>query len=90
MDLRAVIAAAAEAGTAIELNANPHRLDLDWREIRYATGSGCSISIAADAHRAAGLEDLRYGVAVARKGWATKAQVLNCLGVEELRRVLGE
>jgi len=89
MDLRAVIAAAAEAGTAIELNANPHRLDLDWREIRYATGSGCSISIAADAHRAAGLEDLRYGVAVARKGWATKAQVLNCLGVEELRGVLG-
>jgi DNA polymerase (family 10) len=89
MDLRAVIAAAAEAGTAIELNANPHRLDLDWREIRYATGLGCSISIAADAHRAAGLEDLRYGVAVARKGWATKGQVLNCLGVEELRDVLG-
>ena len=85
MDLRAVIAAAAEAGTAIELNANPHRLDLDWREIRYATGLGCSISIAADAHRTSGLEDLRYGVAVARKGWATKGQVLNCLGVEELR-----
>ena len=89
MDLRAVIAAAAEAGTAIELNANPHRLDLDWREIRYATGLGCSISIAADAHRTAGLEDLRYGVAVARKGWATKGQVLNCLGVGELLGVLG-
>lgn len=85
MDLRAVIAAAAESGTAIELNANPHRLDLDWREIRYATGLGCLISIAADAHRAAGLEDLRYGVALARKGWATRAQVLNCMGVEELR-----
>ena len=85
MDLRAVIAAAAESGTAIELNANPHRLDLDWREIRYATGLGCLISIAADAHRAAGLEDLRYGVALARKGWVTRAQVLNCMGVEELR-----
>lgn len=84
IDLRAVIDAAAESGTAIELNANPHRLDLDWRELRYATSRGCRISIAADAHRAAGLADLKYGVAVARKGWVTAEQVLNCLGVDEL------
>ncbi|RKZ06601.1 DNA polymerase/3'-5' exonuclease PolX [bacterium] len=89
MDLRAVIDAAAEAGTAVELNANPHRLDLDWRELRYAISKGCRVSIGADAHRVSGLGDLKYGVAVARKGWVSKADVLNCLGVEELMGVLG-
>lgn len=89
IDLRAVIDAAAEAGTAIEFNANPHRLDLDWRELRYATGQGCLVSIAADAHRVAGLSDLRFGVAVARKGWVTAPQVLNCKGLDHLRDWLG-
>jgi DNA polymerase (family 10) len=89
MDLRAVIDAAAENGVAMELNANPHRLDLDWRELQYATGKGCLISIAADAHRTGGLEDLRYGVAVARKGWVKPGQVLNTMGVDALRTWLG-
>jgi DNA polymerase (family 10) len=89
MDLRAVIDAAAENGVAMELNANPHRLDLDWRELKYATGRGCLISIAADAHRTSGLQDLRYGVATARKGWVTTEQVLNAKSLSELRDWLG-
>ena len=53
--------------------------------LQYATGKGCLISIAADAHRTGGLEDLRYGVAVARKGWVRPEQVLNNKGLPDLR-----
>ena len=85
LDLRAVIEAAAEVGCALELNANPHRLDLDWRELRYATKVGARISIGPDAHRTEGLRDVRYGVAVARKGWVTAEHVLNARTLDELR-----
>lgn len=88
LDLNAVIDAAAEVGCAIELNANPQRLDLDWRELRRATARGVRISIGPDAHRTEGLTDLRYGVAVARKGWVTPAQVLNTLDLSALRALL--
>ncbi len=85
LDLRAVIEAAAEVGCALELNANPHRLDLDWRELRYAASCGATISVGADAHRSSGLQDLRYGVGIARKAWLGTGDILNCLGVKELR-----
>ncbi len=88
-DLDAVFEAAAEVDCAIEFNANPHRLDLDWRDIPRATRAGARISIGPDAHRREGLRDLRYGVAVGRKAWLTPAQVLNTLDrsgiVEHLR-----
>jgi DNA polymerase (family 10) len=79
LDMGAVIEAAGEVDCAIELNANPHRLDLDWRELRRATRAGVRISIGPDAHRVEGLQDLRYGVAVARKGWIRAENVLNAL-----------
>lgn len=85
IDMADVIEAAAEAGCAIELNANPHRLDLDWRDLRNAASRGAKISIGPDAHRTKGLEDLRYGVAIARKGWLRASDVLNTMGLEELR-----
>ena len=85
VDLPAVLAAAAEAGTAIEINANPHRLDLDWREMRRAKALGLKMIICPDAHSAEGLSDIRYGVQTARKGWMTKDDILNCLGLEELK-----
>lgn len=85
IDLRAVIEAAAEVDCALELNANPHRLDLDWRELRFATRQGARISIGPDAHRTEGLSDLRYGVAVARKGWVQAGDVLNALELDDLR-----
>lgn len=88
LDLDAVIEAAGEVGCAIELNANPQRLDLDWRELRKATTHGVRISIGPDAHRTDGLTDIRYGVAIARKGWVTPAQVLNTLELPQLRAVL--
>lgn len=85
LDLRAVIEAAAESGCAVELNANPHRLDLDWRELRFAAQKQAWISIGPDAHRRDGLSDVRYGVSIARKGWLTASNVLNALPLAALR-----
>lgn len=83
-DLERVIDRAGELGVAIELNADPHRFDLDWRLIRYATDRGVKIPINPDAHSPAGLLNIRYGVGVGRKGWLTREQVLNTLPLDEL------
>ena len=83
-DLEAVIDRAGELGVAIELNADPHRFDLDWRLLRYATDRGVKIPINPDAHSPAGLLNTRYGVGVGRKGWLTPDQVLNTLPVDAL------
>ena len=77
LDHERVIAACAEAGVAIELNANPYRLDLDWRWVRAATDAGVLISINPDAHATRELEYVQWGVAAARKGWLTPAMCLN-------------
>jgi DNA polymerase (family 10) len=77
LDHERVIDACAEAGVAIELNANPYRLDLDWRWVRHATDRGVLISINPDAHATDELDYVRWGVAVARKGWLTAEQCLN-------------
>lgn len=83
-DLEAVIARAGELGVSVELNGDPHRLDLDWRYLRFATDRGVRIAITTDAHSPAGLENLRYGVSLARKGWLTAAQCLNTLDADSL------
>jgi len=62
---------------AIEVNADPHRLDLDWRRVRQARELGVMISIGADAHAVAGMSNVPLGLGVARKGWLTKQDVLN-------------
>jgi DNA polymerase (family 10) len=77
IDHEAVIAACARTGTAIELNANPWRLDLDWRWLHRATDAGVLIAINPDAHATIELANVRWGVAVAQKGWLTPAQCLN-------------
>lgn len=77
IDLGEVIAAAAESGAAVELNADPHRLDLDWRELRAATARGVTIEIGPDAHSPEGIANVEFGVGVARKGWLGPADVLN-------------
>jgi len=79
VDMRAVIEAAASLGVAIELNANPHRLDIDWRECRYAKELGVKISINPDAHHAGSISDIRFGVGTARKGWLEARDVVNAL-----------
>ena len=83
LDLDAVIEKAAATGVALEINADPHRLDLDWRAVRSAQRAGVAISIGADAHNVAGIANVDYGVGMARKGWLGPAAVLNALPVEE-------
>jgi DNA polymerase (family 10) len=77
LDHEQVIEACAEHQVAIELNANPYRLDLDWRWIRAATDRGVLISVNPDAHSPEELEYVKWGVAVGRKGWLEPAQTLN-------------
>ncbi len=89
-DMEAVIDRAGELGVAIELNGDPHRFDLDWRLIRYATERGVSVPITPDAHSPAGLQNVRYGIGVGRKGWLTAAQVLNALPLDQLMRFFAD
>jgi len=89
-DLEAVIDRAGALGVAIELNADPHRFDLDWRLHRYATERGVKIPINPDAHSPAGLANIRYGVGIGRKGWLTPNDVLNTLPVDELLAFFAE
>jgi DNA polymerase (family X) len=84
VDLDAVIAAASEAGTMIEINANPHRLDLDAVHCRRAREKGVMIAINPDAHAVGGFHDLDYGIAVARRAWLEKADVWNSLPLESM------
>jgi len=69
----AIVAAAARHGVALEINAHPMRLDLDWRFLRQAKAAGCRFAINPDAHVLEELKVLRFGVGVARKGWLTAA-----------------
>jgi len=88
LDLERVIDAAAEHGKVIELNANPHRLDLDWRHCKYAKRQGVRIAVNPDAHHTDGLKDMRYGLSIARKGWLEAQDIINCLGLEEMTTFL--
>lgn len=80
---RRVIEACAEHGVAIELNANPYRLDMDWRWIREATAQGVLIAVNPDAHSIDGLEDVQWGLAAARKGWLTAEQCLTTKSADD-------
>jgi DNA polymerase (family 10) len=73
----AVYAAAARNGTALEVNGSPHRLDLSAERARRAVAAGCILTIDSDAHHTRELDDTRWGVAQARRGWVTAADVLN-------------
>jgi DNA polymerase (family 10) len=81
LDIEKILAACATHGVAIEVNANPWRLDLDWRWHRRAIEVGCWISINPDAHSIAEIDLTHWGVNMARKGVVPKERVLNCLGL---------
>ncbi|HEV2292027.1 MAG TPA: DNA polymerase/3'-5' exonuclease PolX [Gemmatimonadales bacterium] len=83
VDLDALIEKAASVGAAIEINADPHRLDLDWRVLRAARARGLAISIGADAHDVGGIGNMEWGIGIARKGWLTAGDILNTRSVEE-------
>jgi DNA polymerase (family X) len=82
VDLDAVFEAAGRAGVAIEINADPHRLDLDWRVLRRARAAGVMISIGADAHAIPGLANVDFGLAIARKGGLGADAILNTRDAE--------
>ncbi|WBL43590.1 DNA polymerase/3'-5' exonuclease PolX [Algoriphagus halophytocola] len=84
IDHKAIIDACAANHVVIEINANPWRLDLDWRWVSYALEQGVMLSINPDAHEMDGYADMKYGVLVGRKGGLTKKMTLNALSVDEL------
>ena len=88
VDIPAVLEAAAATGTWIELNAAPKRLDLDWRWWPLAKQQGVKCVINPDAHRTERLQDLWFGVGIARKGWLTKSDVMNCLPLGKIESAL--
>jgi DNA polymerase (family 10) len=83
-----VINAASDYGKTIEINAHPMRLDLDWRYLKYAKEKSVPIFINPDAHSIDGLQDVRYGVGIARKGWLEPKDVVNTWTVQQVSNYL--
>ena len=88
VDMQAVLAAAAKAGTTMEINAYPSRLDLNDVWSKTAKDMGVKLAINTDAHEVSQLRVMLYGVKVARRGWLEKKDVLNTLSLQELRAAL--
>ena len=88
IDIEKVLEACARHGVAVEINAHPQRLDLDWRWHQRALELGCMVSINPDAHSVDELDLTSWGVLMARKGGIPPDRVLNCLGRDELVRYL--
>ena len=86
LDVDAVITRAAARGVAVELNADPARLDLSWRWCHVAKEHGCIVAIGADAHSIAGLGTMALGIRMARKAWLERADILNSRRVCDLAR----
>jgi DNA polymerase (family 10) len=83
LDLDPVIDKAAEKGVALEVNADPHRLDLDWRVLQRVREGGVMVSIGADAHSVAGIGHVEYGLGIARKGWLGPTDIINTRSADE-------
>jgi len=85
LEVRDLAAAAAGAGTALEINADPRRLDLHGAAVQVALEEGATVSIGTDAHHPGGFDHVRYGVHTARRGWAEPADVLTTWSLEDVR-----
>jgi len=84
IDIEAVLEKAVETGVAVELNADPHRLDLDWRYCRQAKELGVTIEIGPDAHSPASLDNVHFGIGMARKAWLEAGEILNTRSADEV------
>jgi len=84
IDVEAVLEKAVQVGVAVELNADPHRLDLDWRYCRQAKELGVTIAIGPDAHSTAGLDNVHFGIGMARKAWLEAGEILNTRSAEDV------
>jgi len=88
VDMEKILDACSEYNVIIELNANPQRLDIDWRYLREAKKRKIPVSINPDAHSASTLSFLRYGINIARKGWLEKEDVFNTNSLDTLFKLL--
>jgi DNA polymerase (family 10) len=84
LDMESIFRAAAEMGTALEVNALPDRLDLRDAHVRRAIELGVKLAINSDAHHVSGFDVLPFGVATAQRGWATPADVINTRSVDQI------
>jgi len=90
VDMAALVAHAAQTHTALEVNANPYRLDLKDVHCRMAVEAGVQLAIGTDTHHLEGLTVMGFGVATAARGWATRADVLNTRSLSQLRKWLAK
>ncbi|MBA4250293.1 MAG: DNA polymerase/3'-5' exonuclease PolX [Chlorobiaceae bacterium] len=88
VNIHKIIDACSKNNVAIEINANPYRLDLDWKNIFYAREKGCLFSINADAHSISDISLTKFGVRIARKGGISKEEVINCFSLNEFKKFL--
>jgi DNA polymerase (family 10) len=88
LDMERVMDVAKDTGCVLEVNANPHRLDLSDVHCRMAKERGVTIAVSTDAHDTGGLDDMRFGIGQARRGWLEKADVVNTRSLGELRKAL--
>lgn len=88
IDMIRIIDEAARSEVAIELNAHPYRLDIDWRLCKYAKEKGAKIAVNPDAHDEEGLKDTYFGVGIGRKGWLEPGDILNTMNLEEMKDFL--
>jgi len=88
VNMEKVLDVAAEHKKIIEINAHPYRLDMDWRLWKRAKELGIKCSINPDAHSVSDLQFLAVGVGIARKGWLTKSDVINCLSLKQVEKIL--
>ena len=89
IDISAILKAAGDTGTALEINAFPERLDLADIYLQEAKKRGSKFAINTDAHSISQLDFAKFGVGVARRGWLEKQDVINCLDIDELWKFLG-
>ena len=90
LDFERVVAACVEHGVALEVNGQPHRVDLPWNYCKAARQAGVKLVLSTDAHRIGELDYMEYAVGEARRGWVEKGDVINTMSLSELRRFLGE
>jgi len=88
VDIQEIIGLAALTGTVLEINSSPERMDLNDVYARSAKEQGVLLFLGSDAHQITTLENMFYGVAVARRGWLEKTNILNCLSLLELKKGL--
>ncbi len=88
VDVERILKACAKHGVAVEINANPWRLDLDWRWYQRGLALGCMFSIDPDAHSTSEIDNVRWGVSLARKGGISPGSILNCLGLKDFTAFL--